>query len=70
MSSYKSIEDGWIVYRDKDGNIKSKTKLASSSSGKDKSIAERIGYKGRKAASSAEKSYLEQGMQIVKGLFD
>lgn len=69
MSS-KKIEDGWIVYRDKDGNIKSKTKLASSGSSKDKSIAERIGYSSRKAASSAEKSYLEHGMRIVKGLFD
>jgi len=26
--------------------------------------------RGRKASSSAEKSYLQQGMEIVKGLFD
>jgi len=26
--------------------------------------------RGRKAASSAEKSYLEQGIKIIKGLFD
>jgi len=69
MASYKSIEDGWIVYRDKDGNIKSKTKIASSSA-KKTSIAERIGYSSRKAAGSAEKNYLEHGMRIVKGLFD
>jgi len=29
-----------------------------------------LNMRGRKAADSAEKSYLEKGMEIVKGLFD
>jgi len=29
-----------------------------------------LNMRGRKAADSAEKSYLEQGIEIVKGLFD
>jgi len=29
-----------------------------------------LNMRGRKAADSAEKSYLQQGMEIVKGFFD
>ena len=29
-----------------------------------------LNLRGRKAAGSAEKSYLDQGIEIVKGLFD
>jgi len=39
----------------------------------DKSIWEQMGMgssKGRKAQGSAEKSYLDKGIEIVKGLFD
>lgn len=37
--------------------------------GKAETIAEKIGF-SRKAADSAEKSYAEKGMEIVKGFID
>ena len=64
MASYnKTVEDGWIVYRDKDGNIISKTKLASSGGSK-KTLAQQTNMV-RKAAKSAEKSWLEKGMELI-----
>ena len=65
MSGYGEQEGNYIVYRNKKGSITSKTW---SPIVKKDSIRKQTS--GRKASSSAEKSYLQQGMEIVKGLFD
>jgi len=69
MSTYGKQEGNYIVYRNKQGTITSKTWSPVT---KKDSIRKQTS--GRKAADSAEKStikkYAEQGMSIVKGLFD
>ena len=69
MSTYGKQEGNYIVYRNKKGTITSKTW-----SPVIKKDSLRKQTSGRKAADSTEKStirkYAEQGMSIVKGLFD
>jgi hypothetical protein len=69
MSTYGKQEGNYIVYRNKQGTITSKTWSPVT---KKDSIRKQTF--SRKAADSAEKStiekYAEEGMSIVKGLFD
>ena len=69
MSTYGKQEGNYIVYRNQSGTITSKNW-----SPVPKTDSLRKQTSSRKAADSAEKStvekYAEQGMSIVKGLFD
>ena len=69
MSTYGKQEGNYIVYRNKQGTITSKTWSPIT---KKDSIRKQTS--GRKAADSTEKStvetYLDKGMSIVKGLFN
>jgi hypothetical protein len=53
--------------------VKGKAKIWDQTQNEDESLWQQLGMgssKGRKAQGSAEKSYLDKGIEIVKGLFD